>query len=325
MLLAAAMLSPALTIQADDAANASNEISGTITQQTDGGSSDANTDTSPSMSDGADEITAADKPFLSLGADLSESQKATVLSLMNVDATQLNQYDVVYTTNAEEHSYLDSYIASSEIGTKSLSSVVIVEKASGSGLTIQTKNISYCTEGMYQNACATAGITDADIIVAGPTSISGTAALVGIFKAYENMTGDEISGDLIDGALNELVVTGQLENSLSSDVDAKDLERMLAAIKQEMVEKGLDSEAGIEDVVDKACNEYGVSLTEDEKDQVVNLMMKLSKLDLNSDVIKKAESMIGQIQLSDESKEGLRSFFAKVIEAIKQLVGKYFG
>ena len=208
MLLAAAMLSPALTIQADDAANASNEISGTITQQTDGGSSDANTDTSPSMSDGADEITAADKPFLSLGADLSESQKATVLSLMNVDATQLNQYDVVYTTNAEEHSYLDSYIASSEIGTKSLSSVVIVEKASGSGLTIQTKNISYCTEGMYQNACATAGITDADIIVAGPTSISGTAALVGIFKAYENMTGDEISGDLIDGALNELVVTG---------------------------------------------------------------------------------------------------------------------
>ena len=83
---------------------------------------------------------------------------------MGVDASQLDQYDVVYVTNSEEHSYLDSYIASSEIGSRSLSSVVIVKKDSGSGLDIQTKNISFCTEGMYQNACATAGITDADIV-----------------------------------------------------------------------------------------------------------------------------------------------------------------
>lgn len=44
---------------------------------------------------------------------------------------------------------------------------------------------------MYKNALTTAGITDADIIVAGPKPISGTAALVGIFEAYEAMTGKQ--------------------------------------------------------------------------------------------------------------------------------------
>ena len=38
---------------------------------------------------------------------------------------------------------------------------------------------------MYKNALVTAGIEDADIIVAGPKNISGTAALVGVFKAYQ--------------------------------------------------------------------------------------------------------------------------------------------
>lgn len=124
-LLAAAMLSSSVTVGAGT-------VTGTIEQQ------DAGESTS--------QITAADKPYLSLGADLTEDQKATVLSLMGVDASQLDQYDVVYVTNSEEHSYLDSYIASSEIGSRSLSSVVIVKKDSGSGLDIQTKNISFCTE-----------------------------------------------------------------------------------------------------------------------------------------------------------------------------------
>lgn len=315
-LLTVTMLSPAMTVNA-------NEISGTITQET---NEDGN-EHAPSMSEGADDsITASDKPYLSLGADLTEEQKATVLSLMNVDATQLDQYDVVYVTNAEEHSYLDSYIASSEIGSKSLSSVVVVQKEKGSGLNITTRNISYCTEGMYQNACATAGITDADIIVAGPTSISGTAALVGIFKAYSEMTGEEISPQIIDGALNELVVTGRLENSVSG-VDAADMEKMIAALKQEMVEKGLDDPESIRDAVNAACTEYNVSLTEDEKDQIVNLLVKLSTLDLNEDTLKKAEDVLNQISASVDAEDvaKAKSFLASLWQAIKDFFKSIFG
>ncbi len=96
---------------------------------------------------------------------------------MGIDESKLSDYDVVYVNNSEEHRYLDSYIDSSKIGTKSLSSIVIVERKDGSGINISTNNISYCTVGMYKNALATAGIQNADIIVAAPFPISGTAGI----------------------------------------------------------------------------------------------------------------------------------------------------
>ncbi len=312
VLLAAAMLSSSVTVGAQT-------VTGTLDQNDSGNDSGGQQETGTSS-----QITAADKPYLALGSDLTDDQKATVFSLMGVDAAQLDQYDVVYVTNAEEHSYLDSYIASSEIGSKSLSSVVIVKKDKGSGLNIQTKNISFCTEGMYQNACATAGITDADIVVAGPTSISGTAALVGIFKAYSEMTGKEIPEEVIDGALNELVVTGRLEDSVSG-VDADDLESLIAYLKQQMVENGLDSEESIQDAVDEACNEYQVSLTEDEKDQIVNLLLKLSKLNLDADTINKAQDLLNSLNSVADSGSKLGSFFAAMWKAISDFFQKIFG
>ena len=124
------------------------------------------------------EIKKDDKPYLALGADLSDDQRNTVLSLMGIDPANLANYDVTYVTNAQEHQYLDSYVDASKIGSKSWSSVVIVKRKKGNGLNISTNNITYCTVGMYKNALTTAGITDADIIVAGPKPISGTAALV---------------------------------------------------------------------------------------------------------------------------------------------------
>lgn len=121
---------------------ASQDINGTIVQNED-----------------SDNVTikASDKPYLALGADLNDSQRATILSIMGIDAANLSNYDVVYVTNAEEHQYLDSYISSSQIGTRSLSSVVIVQRDKGSGLNISTTNINYCTVGMYKNALTTAG------------------------------------------------------------------------------------------------------------------------------------------------------------------------
>lgn len=90
-----------------------------------------------------------------------------MLSIMGISPEQLENYDVVYVTNAEEHQYLDAYISSAQIGSKAWSSIVIVEREEGSGLNISTTNINYCTVGMYKNALTTAGVTDADIIIAG--------------------------------------------------------------------------------------------------------------------------------------------------------------
>lgn len=63
----------------------------------------------------------------------------------------------------------------------------------GSGLDIKTYNVDFCTEEMYRNVLTTVGITDAKIIVASPSVVSGTAALTGVYKAYESLTGNILS------------------------------------------------------------------------------------------------------------------------------------
>ena len=148
-----------------------------------------------------------DRPILALGADLSAEQRASVLSLLGVSEADLADYDVIYVTNQEEHQYLDAYLSSSVIGTRALSSVLIRPASEGSGLHVNTYNISYCTIDMYTNALLTAGLEDADVYVAAPSNISGTSALIGAVKGYADMTGSSVDESALETAVNELVVT----------------------------------------------------------------------------------------------------------------------
>ena len=113
-----------------------------------------------------------------LGADLTKEQRKTVLSLLDVRENELSDYEVIEITNQDEHDYLDDYLSASVIGTKALSSVRVEKVGEEKGIRVETKNITYCTSGMYTNALTTAGVTDAEVVVAGPFGISGTAALV---------------------------------------------------------------------------------------------------------------------------------------------------
>lgn len=259
------------------------------------------------------EITENDKPYLALGADLTEEQRSTVLSLMGIDPANLADYDVVYITNEEEHQYLGSYIDASQIGSKSWSSVVIVEREAGSGLNISTHNITYCTVGMYKNALTTAGITDADIIVAGPTGISGTAALVGVFKAYEQMTGEDVHDNVVDAALNELVITGELEAAIEGLSD-EEVEEFIAYIKSVIAENDLKDETSINEVINEACEKYGVSLSDAERQQIIDLLLKITSLDID------LNGLVDYTQsLYNSYKNGGSS------EGVMDSVGKFFG
>ena len=229
------------------------------------------------------------KPYLALGSDLSASQQATVMSLMGLNGTDLSNYNVVYVTNAEERQYLGSYISSSAIGTKSLSSVLVRPAESGHGINVTTHNINYCTEGMYKNALLTAGIEDADIIVAAPTSISGTAALIGALKAYAEMTDTTLNTQALDTSLDELVTTGQLEEAAQAidGVSSEDVEALIAFIKAEIAKRDLSDRAGIEEAVRGAITDYNaqygknVTLSEEHIAQIVDLMEKINKLGLD--------------------------------------------
>lgn len=329
-------------VQAEDNADAAVENEGSAAQQTtDGGSSDVTGEVSDSADDSAAasdvtadvivdenndkvEIKKSDRPYLALGSDLSEEQRNTVLSLMGIDAAGLNNYDVVYVNNSEEHQYLDSYVESSKIGSKSWSSVVIVKRDKGNGLNISTKNITYCTVGMYKNALTTAGITDADIIVAGPKPISGTAALVGIFKAYEEMSGEKVQDNVVDAALNELVVTGQLEDAIDG-LSNEEVEEFIAYIKSVIAEKGLTDESSINQAIDDACKKYGVTLDDAERQKIVDLLLKITSLgiDLNG-LVDYASSLYNSFKNGGSTSSGILSTIGNAIGSIFSAIGNFF-
>ena len=273
------------------------------------------------------EIKKDDKPYLALGADLSDDQKNTVLSLMGIDPANLANYNVTYVTNAQEHQYLDSYVDSSKIGSKSWSSVVIVKRKKGNGLNISTNNITYCTVGMYKNALTTAGITDADIIVAGPKPISGTAALVGIFEAYEAMTGEAVQDNVVDAALNELVVTGELEASIQGLTD-QEVEEFIAYIKSLIAEKELTDEKSINEAIDEACDKYGVTLSDDERQKIVDLLLKITSLGIDlSGLVDYAASLYNSFKNGGSSSgimASIGNFFGNIFSAIGEFFKNLF-
>ncbi len=264
-------------------------------------------------------ITKEDKPYLALGANLTQEQQATVLQLLGINPAELSEYDVIYITNEEEHEYLGEYVAANKIGTRALSSVLIVKREQGNGINITTKNISYCTIGMYKNALITAGITDADIIVAGPFPISGTAALVGAMKAYSDMTGTEVSERSMDTALNELVLTGDIAETVG---DSQKAEELVAYLKQEVIEKGLDSEKEIQGAIEKACGQFDITLSEEEIGELTGLLEKIGELDLDIDSIRdQAEELYEKLTSLDTKSifDRVADFFRSVLDFFKGL------
>ena len=173
-------------------------------------------------------------------------------------------------TNAEEHQYLDAYITNDHIGSRALSSVAVMKAKKGSGITVTTKNINYCTTSMYENALATAGVTDANVVVVGPFDMSGTAALIGAVKAYSGMTGKEVDTDVIDGAINEMVVTGEIGDETGQ---TDEIAGMVAYLKDQVGGKDL-SDSELTDAIDQASEKFNVSLTQDQIDQLKELLKK---------------------------------------------------
>ena len=257
---------------------------------------------------------------LSLGADLSDSEKATVLELLGVsEEDNYGGRKVITVTNEDEHKYLDSYIDSSKIGTRALSSVLIQEKSFDNTITVETHNITYCTEGMYRNALATAGVKGANVIVAGPFDMSGTAALVGTIKAYEEISGDDVDDDVIESSIDEVITTGELGETLDDNEKA---EQLIALAKKELSKNPDKSEEEVRDIVKEASDTAGVELSDEDIDNVVKLLQRMQESDVDWKNIKKqSKSIIESFEKAVNSEEA-QNLFDKFISWVSDIFEK---
>lgn len=278
-----------------------------------------------------DEDTSYDR-YIAFGADLKKEERETVLSELGITEGDVAGYKTIQITNKEEHDYLGSYIDASVIGTRALSSVMVVKTEEGSGINVSTKNIGYCTQGMYCNALVTAGLTDANVTVVGPFNISGTSALVGAMKAYATMTGEEISEATMDTATDELVTTAELGESMGDKDKAAEL---VAAVKQKVFSEGVTSSTDIRDAVEAAANSLNLNISEEDVENIVDMMEKVSQVDIDVDAITEQAKGIydklkdAGVDFSNVDTAGLfekvGDFFAGIFEAIADFFTGLFG
>lgn len=286
----------------------------------------------------------ASKPILALGADLSAEQRASVFAQMGITEADLASFTMIDITNEMEHQYLGSYMDASVIGTKSLSSVLITPKESGHGVVVTTKNINYCTTGMYRNALLTAGVSDAEILVAAPSPMSGTAALIGAIKGYEAMTGQVVEEVSLDTAMDELITTGEIAEEIAAQTggDSEQIEELIAFVKAKVAAGELESETDIRDAIAEGEEKFGVSLAEEQVQQIVDIMMKINELGLDPQMlIEQAEDLYSQFgtdflnnlnldnldteAIGEEVKKQVsEGFISKIVDAIKEFFAGIF-
>lgn len=258
-----------------------------------------------------------------IGANLTEDQKTSVYATFGVAQGSVTELTV---TNAEERQYLEGLVPSDQIGTRSISCVYVEITSSGSGLDVSvSNNISWCTRETYLNALVTAGITDAKVIVTAPISgISGTAALTGIYKAYENITGEQLDELAKAVGTQELVITSDLANEIGS-YDASMIVNELKKILDE-TEEMTDDQVRVE--IQKIAGDFNVSVTEGQIEQLLTLCRSLEGLDSSAlqaqveaaqETIKK---LAGVQETASGFVEGVKSFFKAIGDFFSNLFGK---
>ncbi|MGE6629463.1 DUF1002 domain-containing protein [Bacillus sp. NPDC077027] len=254
--------------------------------------------------------------IVTLGQDLSAADRKKVLEELNPPENATT----IEVTNKEEHEYLGKYIPSSQIGSRALSSSSITIEKSGSGLTVDTKNIKTITDEMYLNALMTAGVKDAKVVITAPFEVSGTAALTGLLKAYEVSSDKAIPEDVKQVANEELVTTSELGDKIGNE----NASAIIAKIKDDIAKNGVPKTTKeVEERVDQAASDLNLNLTQDQKDQLVALFDKMKNINIDwkevGSQIDKAKDKITNFIESDEGKNFLQKiwdFFVSIWNAV---------
>lgn len=247
-----------------------------------------------------------------VGANLSEDQIKTVYTQFGLERGSVGELTV---TNAEERDYLEGLVDESVIGTRSISCVYIKLLEEGKGLNVSTDNITWCTEDMYRSALMTAGIYDAEVKVGAPFGVSGTAALTGIYKAYEDITGTQLVEEAKEAAADELVTTAELADEISEE-DAVAIVNELKLMLDEI--KGMSDDelrARINDI----AAQYGYTLEEELVDKLISLCRSLQGLTI-ADLQEKVEQFKNTIETVSQYADRALTFGQKLAQFIQNIL-----
>lgn len=249
---------------------------------------------------------------VTLGTNLSSEQKQIVLDYFGVKE---NEVVILEVNNQEERKYLEGVATEAQLGTRTYSCAYVQPTSKGNGLNVKTVNLTYVTSSMIASTLTTCGITDANVIAMTPISggVSGTGALTGIMKAFEDATGEPLDETKKEIASEELVITGDLGEDIGQDKATG----VINDIKTEIIKNNTQDTIQIADTINNVTNNYNVTLTPEQQQQLENLMAKVSEQDYDYKEMKDALNSV-----KDVVNEKLDAMGEKVsvgfIESIKE-------
>ena len=188
---------------------------------------------------------------VTLGADLTEAQKNTMMKYFKADASQVQ---IITVNNQDEHNYLGKYISNEQIGIK-----------------VRTANLNYVTCNMLANALSTAGVSNCEAVAACPYEVSGTGALTGVMMAYETASGKQLDSTKKDLATKEVVVTGDVAQQVGND----NATNIINQAKLQIIGDNIQNADEIYNIVNNIAIQNNVTLSADELNTITALLQEI--------------------------------------------------
>lgn len=223
-------------------------------------------------------VLADGQKVVTLGADLSEDQKSAILRYFGIAGQNIQTLTI---TNTDERNHLGSYVPLEQIGTRTYSCALVSPTNSG-GIQVKTANLSWVTSNMIATTLSTSGVVNCDVLAAAPFEVSGTGALTGILMAYESAVGATLDTAKKDVATQELITTTTIADSIGQ-VNATEI---VNDTKMQVIEGNVISDNDIDIIINEVAAEQGISLTDQDRALLNDLLKKIAEQDYNYEDMK---------------------------------------
>ena len=233
---------------------------------------------------------------VTLGADLSQDQKNTMMKYFNVDSSQVQ---ILTVTNQDERDHLSAYVPIEQIGTRTVSCAYVKPTQSG-GIKVRTANLNWVTCNMIATSLSTSGVKNCEVVAACPFEVSGTGALTGIQMAYETATGEQLDSTKKELATEEMVVTG----NLADEVGKNDATTVMNNSKMQVIKDNVQNADEIYNIVVNVAQQNNVNLDSDQINKIVELLEQIAQQDYNYDDVKATLEQVDQNTSGDSGELG---------------------
>ena len=258
---------------------------------------------------------------VTLGANLNPSQREQMLKYFGVNE---NQAVIIEVNNKEEREYLQGVATEEQLGKVTMSCSYVEPTKKGNGINVKTANLTWVTSAMIATTLSTAGIENANVIAAAPFPVSGTGALTGVMKAFEDATGKSLSEEKKELATEELVTTGDLGDSIGQDKATG----VINDIKTEIIKNNTKDTVQIADTINNITNNYNVNLSDEQFKQIESLMSKIANQDYKYNEMKDTLENVSNVvenNLKDLGESIQNSGILDTIKGWFEGIGDWFG